>query len=146
MKNPSMRSYMPVKYEKHLCYAMQASVILDFNHTNNRGLLNSPSALPFSHCQPGKRWPCKEEQNQRSITKTQSGQVWPQPLLMEIQFCPGTRCHSPSHSPLSHSAGGNCSKTKSMIVRIFKIHYSINPCPIQRVSSDSAHNAQHSVL
>lgn len=37
-----MGSYIPVKYEKHLCYAMQASVILDFNHTNNRG----PSTAP----------------------------------------------------------------------------------------------------
>lgn len=130
-----MGSCMPVKYEKHLCYATLASVILDFNHTNNRGPLNSPSALPFSHCQPGKSWAHKEEQNHRSITKIHSGQVLPQPLLTEIQLHPCTKCCS----PVSHSAGANCSKTKSVIVRIFKIHYSINPCPIQRVSSDSAH-------
>lgn len=133
MKNHAMGLYMPVKYEKHLCYAMQAFIILDFNHTNNRGSLNSPLALQFSHCQPGKSWAHKEQQNHWSITKIHSGQVLPQPLLMEIQF------HSPSHSPLSHSAGANCSKTKPVIVRIFKIHYSINPCPIQRALSNSAH-------
>lgn len=137
MKKHTMGSYMPVKYEKHLCYAMQASVILDSNHTNDRGSLNSPSALPFSHCQPGKSWAHKEEQNHWSITKIHSGQVLPHPLLMEVP--PIHKCCSPSHSPLSHSAGANCSKTKSVIMRIFKIHYSINPCPIQRASSDSAH-------
>lgn len=132
MKNHGMGSYMPVKYEKHLCYAMQASAILDFNHTNNnKGPLNTSSALPFSHCQPGKRWAHKEEQSHRSITKMHSGQVLPQALLVEIQFCPCTKCHSPS----SHSAGSDCSKTKSMILRIFQIHYSINPCPIRAQSS-----------
>ena len=46
-----------------LCYAMQASVILEFNHIINRGLRNSLSALPFNHCQPGKSCAYKEEQN-----------------------------------------------------------------------------------
>lgn len=46
MKNHETGSHMPVKYEKPPCYAMQASVILDFNHIINRGLLNSLSALP----------------------------------------------------------------------------------------------------
>lgn len=54
---------MPVKYEKPLCYAMQASVTLDFNHIINRGLLHSLSALPFNHCQLGKSWAYKEEQS-----------------------------------------------------------------------------------
>lgn len=43
--------------------AMQVSVILDFNHIINRGLLNSFSALPFNHCQPRKSWAHKEEQS-----------------------------------------------------------------------------------
>ena len=63
MKNHEMGSYMPVKYEKPLCYAMQASVILSFNRIINRGLLNSLSALLFNHCQPRKSWACKEEQS-----------------------------------------------------------------------------------
>lgn len=61
---------MPVKYEKHLYYVIQASVILDFDHTNNRGLLNSPPALPFNHCLPGKSWAHKEEQNHKNTLRT----------------------------------------------------------------------------
>lgn len=121
MKNHATVSYTPAKYEKPLCYATQAPVIPDFNHIINTGLFHSLSALPFNHCQPGKRGAWKEEQNHWSRHHKNTLRTGTAEVTAQRTADP----HTATCFVLQVQTAAKWSQWLWWPARIFKIHYSI---------------------